>query len=101
MGAVPLVTPEAREAHCGAQFPGLGILLARDGECASAVQGRYHRDKISLSQPANSGLLAENQEIPVSGKISPHRAHHAVSRKQRFPGSLRIAPNWRQVRAGA
>ena len=71
MGAVPLVTPEAREAHCGAQFPGLGILLARDGECASAVQGRYHRDKISLSQPANSGLLAENQEIPVSGKMSP------------------------------
>ena len=22
-----LVTPEAREAHCGAQFPGLGLLF--------------------------------------------------------------------------
>ena len=27
-----LVTPEAREAHCGAEFPGFGLLLARDGE---------------------------------------------------------------------
>src|SRR5271156_4460512 len=38
---VPLVAPEAREAHCGAQFPGLGILLARDGECAFKMRLRF------------------------------------------------------------
>src|SRR5262245_47947291 len=28
-----LVAPEAREAHGGAELPGLGLLLASDGEC--------------------------------------------------------------------
>ena len=29
-----LVAPEACEAHCGAEVPGFGLLLARDRECA-------------------------------------------------------------------
>ena len=37
------------------------------------VRWEYHaqnfcRDKISLSNPANSGLVAENEEISVSGE---------------------------------
>jgi hypothetical protein len=31
-----LVTPEARKAHRGAQFPGFGLLLA--GDCQSALE---------------------------------------------------------------
>ena len=31
-----LVAPEASEAHCGAEFPGFGLLLARD--CESALE---------------------------------------------------------------
>jgi hypothetical protein len=32
-----LVAPEAREAHCGAEFLRFGILLARHGECAIEI----------------------------------------------------------------
>jgi hypothetical protein len=32
-----LVAPEACEAHGGAEFPGLGLLLARDSECAIKI----------------------------------------------------------------
>jgi hypothetical protein len=47
-----LVAPEAREAHCGAEFPGLGLLLAGDGEGTSEIRlclrcitlGRHQRD---------------------------------------------------------
>ena len=33
-----LVTPEAREAHGGAEFPGFGLLLTGDGEGALEVR---------------------------------------------------------------
>jgi hypothetical protein len=36
-----LVTPEAYEAHCGAQFPGLCLLLARDRKCALKICFRF------------------------------------------------------------
>ena len=36
-----LVAPEACEAHCGAKFPGLGLLLARDGERALEISFRF------------------------------------------------------------
>jgi hypothetical protein len=36
-----LVTPEARVAHCGAEFPGFGLLLAGDGEGALKVRFRF------------------------------------------------------------
>ena len=38
-----LVTPEAREAHCGAEFPGFGLLLARDRECTLEIRFSFRR----------------------------------------------------------
>ena len=35
----------------------------REAETATKVQGRPCRDKISLANPANSGLIAENGEF--------------------------------------
>jgi hypothetical protein len=32
LAALALVAPEAGEAYAGAEFPGLGLLLSRDGE---------------------------------------------------------------------
>ena len=36
-----LVAPEAREAHCGAQFPGLCPLLTSDGKRAFEIRFRF------------------------------------------------------------
>src|SRR5262249_17238048 len=37
-----LVTPEAREAHSGAEFPGLGVLSASDRESTFKILFRLH-----------------------------------------------------------
>ena len=42
-----LVAPEACEAHCGAEFPGLCLLLAGDRECALEVRFRFRRILVS------------------------------------------------------
>ena len=41
----------------------------REAETATKVQGRPCRDKISLANPANSGLIAENGEISVRARM--------------------------------
>ena len=33
-----LVSPEAGEAQCGAEFPGFGLLLTCDGKCSVKVR---------------------------------------------------------------
>ena len=38
-----LIAPEPRHAHCGAQFPGLGLLLTRNCERTLEVRFRFHR----------------------------------------------------------
>ena len=38
-----LVAPETREAHGGAEFPGFGLLLARDSECPLEILLRFRR----------------------------------------------------------
>ena len=38
-----LVAPKAREAHCGAEFKGFGLLLARNCECALEIYLRFRR----------------------------------------------------------
>src|SRR5262249_23634680 len=35
--ALSLITPEPRHAHCGAEFPGFGLLLTSNGECALEI----------------------------------------------------------------
>jgi hypothetical protein len=40
----------------------------KEAETASKVQGRRSRDKISLANPANSGLIAENREIDSNSR---------------------------------
>jgi hypothetical protein len=57
-----LVTPEAREAHCSAEFPRLCLLLTRNGERALEIRvsfrgirfGRLERD--FTSSAINFGL---------------------------------------------
>jgi hypothetical protein len=44
-----LVAPEARETHCGAEFPGLGLLLTGDGEGALEIGFRIR--SIQLGRP--------------------------------------------------
>jgi hypothetical protein len=39
----------------------------KEAETASKVRARHRRDKVSLNNPANSGLVSENQEISVCG----------------------------------
>jgi hypothetical protein len=41
----------------------------KEAETASKIQGDRCRDKIPRDNPANSGLVPENQEISVSGKM--------------------------------
>jgi hypothetical protein len=41
----------------------------KEAETAWKVQGPRCRDKASLNNPANSGLVSENQEISVSGRM--------------------------------
>src|ERR1700686_5930281 len=41
----------------------------KEAETASKVQGRRCRDKVSLNNSANSGLVAENEEISVGGRM--------------------------------
>jgi hypothetical protein len=59
----------------------------KEAETASKVQGRRYKDKVSLNNPANSGLISENQEISNSGKMRGGaerielRARHAVLSK--------------------
>ena len=36
-----LVAPEPRDAHCGAEFPGLGLLVTRDCESALEIDLRF------------------------------------------------------------
>jgi hypothetical protein len=38
---LPLITPEAREAYCGAEFSGFCLLLARDLKGALEVRLRF------------------------------------------------------------
>ena len=45
-----LVAPEAREAHCGAEFPGFGLLLARDRECVLEIRFRFRRIRLRRLQ---------------------------------------------------
>ena len=33
-----LVAPETRKAHCGAEFPGFGLLITRDCKCALEIR---------------------------------------------------------------
>jgi hypothetical protein len=39
-----LVAPEPRHAHCGAELPGFGLLLARNGERAVEIGFRFRGD---------------------------------------------------------
>jgi len=41
-----LVAPEARHANCGAEFPGLRLLLTRDFECALEIGSRFRRIRL-------------------------------------------------------
>ena len=53
------------------RLPGKRNFQGRDKEAETAwkVQGPRCRDKASLNNPANSGLVSENQEISVSGRM--------------------------------
>ena len=52
-----LVTPEARDAHCGAEFPGFGLLLARDRECVLEIGFRFGRSSAQATSSAISPAL--------------------------------------------
>jgi hypothetical protein len=41
----------------------------KEAETASKVRARHCRDEVSLNNPANSGLVSENQEISVCGRM--------------------------------
>jgi hypothetical protein len=43
-----LITPETREAHCGAEFPRLGLLLTRNTECALEILFGFRRTSLRL-----------------------------------------------------
>ena len=45
-----LVTPEAREAHGGAEFPGLCLLLACNRESTLEIRFRLHRVALGRNQ---------------------------------------------------
>ena len=58
-----LVTPEARKAHCGAEFPGLGLLLAGEGESALEIRFRFGSvrfGRIRAISPAMRLISASN-----------------------------------------
>ena len=67
--AVPLIRTESLRTKVS--VAGKRNFQGRDkeAETASKVQGRRCRDKISLSNPANSGLIAENREISVRARV--------------------------------
>jgi hypothetical protein len=46
-----LVTPEAREAHGGAEFPGFCLLLARDSERMPQISMRRLANSMKLGPP--------------------------------------------------
>ena len=63
------------------------------------VRWEYHaqnfcRDKISLGNPANSGLVAANEEISVSGKVrGAERTRTACQARSRYrTGLSRVSP---------
>ena len=67
--------------------PGKRNFAGRDerAKMAAGIQGRGHRDKTRPKNPANSGLIAENQEISVRRECVVGlrglelRAKHAVA----------------------
>jgi hypothetical protein len=58
-----LIAPEPRKAHCGKDFPGLALLLARDRERTLEIGFRFNR--ISLGRP--QGDLPGNAIAGCSG----------------------------------
>ena len=55
----------------------------KEAETALEIQGRRRRDKISLGNPANSGLIAGFREISVRTRMRGGREacpHSAISR---------------------
>jgi len=40
-----LIAPETRHAHCGAEFPGLGLLLTRNAERSLEICRRFRRSR--------------------------------------------------------
>src|ERR1700688_3944416 len=63
----------------------------KEAETASKVQGRRRRDKISLNKPANSGLVAENEEISVCEKVrGGGRSQGRTCLSNKFPGNREI-----------
>ena len=67
----------------------------KEAETASKVQGRRCRDKISLSNPANSGLVAENREISVRARMrgGAERTRTGCQARSRYrTGLSRVIP---------
>jgi hypothetical protein len=66
-------------------LPGNGIFRAetKRPKRLGRFKGPVAETKVSLNNPANSGLVSENQEISVSGRVGLRglepRAKHAVA----------------------
>ena len=68
----------------------------KEAETASKVQGRRCRDKVSLNNPANSGLVAENWEISVSARMRGGGcSRHRTSLLSEFPANREIYREFR------